>query len=286
MSENNEILAGLPGTLHQQQEERKDLPPQLSHYCDLHALQSILMKHQLWGSNIRFLNDKQEMDYGINVAKSVMEEILVRGYRGTTGPSPTKRRWQMPNIPDVYAVCFCREPDLLSQWRGYGSHSQNVSIQFDALNLAVLGFMRSFLLQKVVYGEDDAIQKLRSELDAIPNLAQQIIEHKTIDTTAEQRNVILRLSPQFKNEHFREEQEWRLISKGDHHEVSYRPRDNVLLPYVTIGFPNDGPLPITGITVGPGKDAELTKKSIEHFLKTNTNYRDVRVDVSKIPFRV
>ncbi|MBY3243457.1 DUF2971 domain-containing protein [Rhizobium laguerreae] len=284
MSDTNEILAGLPGLLHQQQENRKDLPPQLSHYCDLYALQSILTHNQLWGSNIRFLNDKQEMDYGINVAKNVMEEILLRGYRGTTGPS--KRRWQIPNIPDVYAVCFCREPDLLSQWRGYGSHSQNVSIQFDALNVAVLGYMRSFFLKKVVYGENDAIEKLRSELDAVPNFAQQIMQTKTIDTTSEQRNVILRLSPQFKNEHFREEQEWRLISADAHHEVCHRPRDNVLLPYVKIGFPNDGPLPITGITVGPGKDSDLTKKSIEHFLKTNPNYRDVRVEVSKIPFRV
>ncbi|NTI48975.1 DUF2971 domain-containing protein [Agrobacterium rhizogenes] len=282
MNTSNQILSGLPGLLRRQNPELVNQPPELSHYCDLNALQSMLTHNQIWGSNIRFLNDKQEMDYGIDVAKNVMQEILDRQQRGST-----RRRWTMaPVIPDVYAACFCEKPDLLSQWRGYGSHSQNVSIQFDLLNLSVLGLMREFRLQKVIYGETDAIQRLRHELDSIPDLVEQITENKTIDSNSEQRKVILRLSPQFKNEHFQEEQEWRLISTGEAYEVKYRARDNVLLPYVAIGFAEGGPLPIKRITVGPGKDSALTKRSIEHFLKTSSNYQDVEVEVSKIPFRV
>ncbi|MGO7837617.1 hypothetical protein ACC727_35360, partial [Rhizobium johnstonii] len=64
----------------------------------------------------------------------------------------------------------------------------------------------------------------------------------------------------------------------------HRTRDNVIMPYVNVGALNTR-LPITRVTVGPGKDASLTRKSIEKFLSQRPFYSDVEVAVSSIPFR-
>ena len=48
----------------------------------------------------------------------------------------------------------------------------------------------------------------------------------------------------------------------------------------------DGHLPIRRIVVGPSKDAELMKCSIEQYLKTKYWTEDIEVEISKIPLRV
>ncbi|MBY5533650.1 DUF2971 domain-containing protein [Rhizobium leguminosarum] len=284
VGDSNDLFAGLPSLLAERQEPRSDLPPTLSHYCDLYALNSILIKHSLWASNIRFLNDKKEMDFGIDVAKDLLDELRQSTYKGST-PMPPSRRIAITDIPDVYAVCFCEKSDLLSQWRGYGSTQQSVSIQFDSSGLLTLGFMKMFSLKKIIYGREKALAQLRDGFDRIDDIVGAISRREPVDTPAEQKRVILELSPQFKTEHFEEEQEWRLVSFGEQKQISYRPRDNVLLPYVQVGHPANIPLPIGSITVGPGKDNELTKKSIEHLL-ANSAYPHVQVRTSEIPFRV
>lgn len=284
LDSNNDLFAGLPSLFVEPQELRPGLPPTLSHYCDLSALNSILTKHSLWASNIRFLNDKKEMDFGIDVAKDLLDELRQSSYKGST-PMPPSRRILMTDIPDVYAVCFCEKPDLLSQWRGYGSAQQSVSIQFDPGGLLMLGYLKMFSLKKIIYGRERAIAQLRDGFDKIDDIVGAISRRGPVDTPSEQKRVILELSPQFKTEHFEEEQEWRLVSFGEQKQVSYRPRDNVLLPYVEVVHPANTPLPIGSITVGPGKDNELTKKSIEHLL-ANSAYPHVQVRASEIPFRV
>lgn len=47
----------------------------------------------------------------------------------------------------------------------------------------------------------------------------------------------------------------------------------------------DGHLPIRRIIVGPSKDAELMKNSIEEYIKTKYWTRDIKVDISQIPLR-
>ena len=285
MDDSNDLFSGLPASKATPNRVRSDLPDTLSHYCDLHALNSILTKHSLWASNIRFLNDKKEMDFGIEVAKDLLEELRTSNYKGSTH-LPPPRRVSFSDIPDVYAVCFCEKPDLLSQWRGYGSSQQSVSIQFKPDGLMILGYLQMLSLKKIIYGREKALEQLREGFDRnIPDIVGAIVRDEPIDRPGEQKRVILELSPQFKSEHFQEEQEWRFVSYGTRQNVSYRPRDNVLLPYVEVKHPAGIPLPIASITIGPGKDNDLTKKSVEH-LVANSDYKHVRVVTSDIPFRV
>ncbi len=252
--------------------DRHQQPPELSHYCDLTALHSILVNDALWASNIRFLNDKEEMDFGIEVAVELVEELARE--KGLNPPHFESDEFKSYPIPDVYAVSFCESPDLLSMWRGYGLGSQSVSIQFDFRTLAQRVDTQELMLSNVAYGRPAALEELREYLSVRSAL---FTFGRTVD-----RNAVFELCPSFKNEHFKEEQEWRLIYANGTLDVLHRPKGNVLLPYVKIDRIRDA---IYSITVGPGKDSELTKRSIEHFLQGRKELAHIQVHLSKIPYR-
>lgn len=261
----------------------KDTPTFLSHYTSLEGFLSIIESHTIRASNISFLNDKEEMEYGLNVAKDVIKEIE----KATTQTEWPRNPWSR-DIPDVYACCFCEQPDMLSQWRGYGASSQSVSIQFSGPELYMLARTYEFDLERVIYGRKRAMELLRERLkfeEGDTVLARILFETKLIDAEEMRYTHAINLAPRFKNEAFSEEHEWRIIAKQQVvKDVKYRVRDNVIMPYVDLSNTGTG-LPIERITVGPGKETSLTVKSIEKLLSNSILYKDVKVIPSKIPFR-
>lgn len=78
---------------------------QFYHYTSLPVLFSILEGDAFWASNARFSNDAME------------EKLLKSDYKLNR---------------DDYAICFCSEDDILSQWRGYcheGGASREIFIE-------------------------------------------------------------------------------------------------------------------------------------------------------------
>jgi hypothetical protein len=94
------------------------------------------------------------------------------------------------------------------------------------------------------------------------------------------------LLPQFKHSGFKEEQEWRIVVQQSTVRpiVSFRAKAHVLLPYLKLKLANGGKLPIKYIRVGPGREQELTKRSIESYLASRS-YEDVEVHLSNVPYR-
>ncbi|MGR9247039.1 DUF2971 domain-containing protein [Rhizobium leguminosarum] len=282
MEDSNDLFSPLPPAA--------KINKTLSHYTSLDGFLNIIRESQIRASNILFLNDTEEMEYGMRVARDVLAEIdqvrpdtpLKRIARALTG---------MNDIPDVYACCFCEEHDMLSQWRGYGAATQSVSIQFDADQLSAVARAQEFDLHPVTYGKRQAMKVLRARLkgaESTASIVRALMNSKDeTDYTADdaRRMAVLDLAPRFKNDAFAEELEWRIIAKAHVvKKVEYRTRDNVIMPYVNVGALNTR-LPISRVTVGPGKDASLTRKSIEKFLSQRPFYCDVEVAVSSIPFR-
>lgn len=279
--DNNDLFGPVPSS--------KQSPP-LSHYTSLDGFLNIIKESQIRASNILFLNDTEEMEYGMKVAKDVMQTLATRPF------DPPVKRLQKTlsvagSIPDVYACCFCEEPDMLSQWRGYGAASQSVSIQFDTDQLVALARAQEFELSQVIYGKKQAMSLLRERLKSAEPSASIVRSLLGSDDpsayTADdaRRTAVLDLAPRFKNDAFKEEREWRIIARAHVvKQVEYRTRDNVIMPYVNVGSKNTR-LPITRVTVGPGKDAALTRKSVEKFLSKNLFYNEIEVAISAIPFR-
>ncbi|OZC71749.1 hypothetical protein CH306_22965 [Rhodococcus sp. 15-725-2-2b] len=102
--------------------------PDLYHYTNVYGLHGILKSNCLWASEVRFLNDKLELKYGLELFKSYMESYYL------VSEDETKKKFGRALIlhidqwlegieatvdVSVYTACFSEDGDSLSQWRGY-----------------------------------------------------------------------------------------------------------------------------------------------------------------------
>ena len=107
-------------------------PEDLWHYTDAYGLQGILQGEKLWATNVRFLNDSQEVWHGVNLALGALSDLAnsltkpetKRFLTGLSDPEKAIIPKFLRDSLDAFVVCFCENGDLLSQWRAYaGSDS-------------------------------------------------------------------------------------------------------------------------------------------------------------------
>lgn len=272
----------------------KKLPETLTHYTNLNGLKGIIESRQIWASNVSFLNDRRELHFGLEATIKVIQQLATKSAlsKWSKALKVASENLAEGNIPNTYAACFCSKSDVLSQWRGYGGTEQGVAIVFNRTRLAKSIKNPKASLVPIVYGLLEAKNQITKDLSDKLQAVQDDIE-KTGDLTREQRmeeanSMLSRLLPQFKHTGFREEGEWRIViqQKAIRSGVCFRVIKNVLVPYLEIDLKDSsGKLPISYLRVGPGADQELSKRSIELYLKKH-GYEEVEVRVSNIPYRV
>lgn len=119
------------------------------HYTSLKACYEIINTNDLWMSDIRYLNDYQEIISCKNRALRKIEKKI----RKNAGKE---------DLFDYYAVSFSRREDFLSQWRNYADDNHGVCIEFD---LSKDGLFKTLLeggylmLQQILY-DNDKVNKL------------------------------------------------------------------------------------------------------------------------------
>jgi hypothetical protein len=133
---------------HKRREEPTDRL--LYHYTDAAGVQGVVQGNELWASNAAFLNDSTEVVYIQEVLRKVVLEIedrysdkIVGQYLGLLEEA---FRAALVERFEVYVACFCENPDLLSQWRGYPPAGGGYAIGFRASVIA-----RGRLLEKIIY---------------------------------------------------------------------------------------------------------------------------------------
>lgn len=258
----------------------------ITHYTSLDGFRSIIANNELWVSNVRFLNDKREMDYGLTAAAKFLEERSKSGSNANLF-SQVRQSIARRGIPDAYACCFCEQSDSLGQWRGYTGGGQGVAIEFQAQNLLARCKSANATLQKVIYGVDETRKELEREIDALfagfdqDQFEDLLGDEKPIKT----ERLLLSLAPRFKHKSFEDEREWRLIitNPTKKAKIEYRTKDNVIVPYIKLNMASG--LPISKVRIGPGKDMKITLQSVELFLKSFERYQEVPVVESAVPFR-
>ncbi|MDK1377225.1 MULTISPECIES: DUF2971 domain-containing protein [unclassified Sinorhizobium] len=269
-----------------------ETPRYLTHYTDLAGFQGIIANKQMWLSHAGFLNDPEELQYGVNRANAVLQKLL-KGQDADDGGrlklvSDIARDFAKFQPPDAYIACFCQRSDLLSQWRGYASR-QGVSITFKTEEL-----LRAFAgmeaeLHQVVYGINESNRALKSAIeDELPDIIDdvQYLIGSLKDSEIRQSfsDLITKMVPRFKHFGFREEQEWRIVVTSPAKRViKFRPRGQLLLPYIELDAKGKT-LAIEDITIGPGVNDDAVKKSIQFFLRQH-GYDPEIVDPSSTPYR-
>ena len=117
----------------------RQIPEKLWHYTSVRGFEGIVTSKEIYATDLRFLNDREEFVHARMIANELIEEMPERSSNGfrsrenlrksvkiafDTGPLQSGRL-------QVFVASFSAAADKLSQWRGYSHGSAGVSVAFD-----------------------------------------------------------------------------------------------------------------------------------------------------------
>ncbi|WBP92800.1 DUF2971 domain-containing protein [Mycolicibacterium neoaurum] len=280
------------------------------HYTDVHGLRGIIDRAELWGTHTAFLNDSQELAYGVEVLAQLVNRrasemnLFTQGENGTRRMHPMVSLWQsmdasIKGLKDQLAYdlapfvsCLSRSRDQLSQWRGYG-RGGGYAIRFNSNKLCdsirqvdsdrrdVVGGPKP-VIERVAYVKQNfkdhieiAVAKFLREI-TVEDIDYEVAHAAFVDT-------VIDLASRMKDRAFQEEQETRIICRG--RETFHSPSSNLgLIPRVTLRFKRSA---VREVIVGPSEYADVRRLSVERYLKEHPSgkYAHVKVTSSAIPYR-
>ncbi len=173
------------------------------HYTSADGIAGIIDNHEIWMSNTAFMNDKTELRMLQDNPTILKESDFTTEYRRNAWRSMSEQKYFDTNY---YMASFSMTKDLLEQWRAYGCFC----IGFDAKRLLMrkgISFyrclysakdIRNWILKKEkIYSQD----KFKDDKQAKAWFAF---------------NVPYIAAMKYKNEHFKNEKEVRLITTSSH----------------------------------------------------------------------
>jgi hypothetical protein len=267
----------------------------LFHYTDLNAVVSILRKPALRCTDLRYLNDKTEFRHGIERLLETLpeapyglfhNEARVDQSRAHVEEALLRANTEYTQFNEFFVMSLSRSGDLLSQWRGYGSYA--IEFHDEELSRQVPS------LRQCLYSREEQDRAALSELtDAITAVSHDFQPNGLVGLKG--TNAVSKLygvAATFKDDGFAEEREARLIITDVAPEaVNYRPRAQMLIPYVEIPITLDcikaihlGPMPwqdaafmaMQGFCAQIENAWQVESANVEYWLQVNR---------SKIPFR-
>ena len=206
----------------------------LYHYTTAQGLEGIITTRSVWASDYRFLNDATEFRYGLNI----FEQTLASPRSQNISPEAMDlitRFLAGKSEFSVFIAAFSQQPDLLSQWRGY-NNGRGYAIGINADWLTQNAEAQNFSLVPVVYTISDQQRVLNDKLGLLNSLlAERARKESTFDTVTEWWRHMLFVIAALKNEHFAEEDEYRLVkvANGWPKGVRTRPTPRGLVPYIS-----------------------------------------------------
>lgn len=300
--------------------ERHFPPEEWFHYTTIGGLRGILDTSALWGTHIAFLNDSQELEYGVEALARLVriraEQMpeFTENEDGTNSFHPIASLWQgtdqsmldrkeeLKQEYGPFVSCLSRSRDQLSQWRGYG-RGGGYAVRFDP------SVLKESIRQVDLEGKpvpdapipeiewvayvwhnfreqiEWSVQKYIDDsiaLVAEPGMSEAEIEAMVEGPRNDFYERVVYLASRMKDLSFREEDETRILSQCD--ETFYTESPSLgLIPRTSFGFDKEA---VKEIIVGPGDYAEARAVSIERFLRRHPRgYKHVEVTQSKVPYR-
>ncbi|MEH6660819.1 MAG: DUF2971 domain-containing protein [Parasphingorhabdus sp.] len=186
----------------------------LYHYCSSSTLLSILEHGKLRFSDINMMNDPREWGYAYELferaANALLEMVpdhaalegLDAGFLDEVDAYLSPK--QLISHPVI--TCFSKEPDVLSQWRGYADDGRGWSIGF---NGKAIDAMPVSLLE-VVYDPDQQLTEVQNFLAAMYIIWREK-DGEFRDAVGRDAAMLASFLHAYKHPSFREEQEIRAI---------------------------------------------------------------------------
>jgi hypothetical protein len=189
-------------------------PDSLYHYTDQAGLLGIIKTVELWATKVQYMNDSTEFGRAIDLATV---RLRARAQNKTAQGDVEVLNAIIDNLGDISHVnicsmSFCRNPDLLSQWRGYSGSGGGYAIGFCSEALIKIADMNGCRLGRCIYDET-------TQITIIDELIEQIIVRSVSYKNAHPHalelssrkifeNSLIGFGAFFKDSSFAEEDEW------------------------------------------------------------------------------
>lgn len=246
----------------------------LYHYCSNNTFYKIINTKELWMTDISRSNDYDEMKLFIPGIYWEIEDLYREcpfsfKYKNGTRLNALRQllheadNWLMTRNRNgfltSYVVCFSKEKDLLSQWRGYADNARGCSIGFslDELESYCSNSNGAVTISKVHYIERknikqiirDKAKELLPKIISLRDDAKSIITTHSLTEEELEQLMQLRLFALFEKllfdslcykwDDFREENEWRMYFKSITKNEKTLFADEKELPDWQLKFDND-----------------------------------------------
>ena len=289
--------------------------PLLAHYTSILTLERIAQTGEIWFSNPLYMNDVDELRYGMNLGLHA-----VRTHTGLREACPPAHYNALLDAVDALYTAFdgetafdvyvfsCSEHDdqigddgLLSMWRGYGGDGNGVAIVFDLAPLIAAD--SPLLVHQVQYRSHEQSEawmerKLQGFAEALRRAGGPVAHMQAAAAALFERIKVFALFT--KHRGFHEEREWRLVYLREHdrqglltQQLHYAIGPRGIEPRLrfttnAIGAPGQGPSlqqMVRRIILGPVLATPLALRSVERMLELYQPAWADRVRRSSTPYR-
>jgi hypothetical protein len=228
--EENEKAAGLFRPLYNRfdySEKLKAEKPLLAHYTSIQALELILRDQEIWFSNPLFMNDLEEIRFGIYEGRIIFSQLKKLAEAAGSGERLQLlqaafdhyfKMLEEEGAFDIYVFCLSEHDrndndGSLPMWRAYGSQGSGAAIVFDT-SMLNMEEPSPIAIAKVKYATQE---ERRQELAALLDEWCEILKKSNLPDkllyvaayTAIQAIKLYALTSKHKG--FSEECEWRII---------------------------------------------------------------------------
>jgi hypothetical protein len=276
----------------------------LYHYTSLGSLTNIVTSGEMFASDIAYLNDAAEAAHTLYLLNKAFERVGAPRHSYGEGvgdylSNATHADLRGALRARTYVVCFTREGNLLSQWRGYCPPQRGISVGFRAEHLKATAKPQGYHLRECIY--DEAQQAAIADF-----LVQRLLEADhptesgwTLKVVHQALAAVMKSSAVLKHPSFREEREWRLVSEpppfeeifstrsGQMSMVDFREGKSMLIPYRRVSLPrNDtGGVSVEHVLVGPTLHPSTAVLSVQNFLSSRQSAPARGVEYCNVPLR-
>jgi len=263
---------------------REAPPGPLYHYTGIGSVLGMAQSQVIWASHAYYLNDSQEVVHACQILQDHIEPRLIFGNRPDTEIQFLKQlsKWIKTfnqNPYNIFIFSLSEENSLLSQWRSYTPHGKGVSVGFSPNTIRSIAEDSEAVLVKCAYEPAQQNEIIHSLLEKILitfntrkatiDLSSEHIDNLYFGFLEEFRQDFLRVLCIIKHPAFKEEKEWRIISRyfpnDTTPELKFREGASMLVPYIQFKLPSDGKI-FEKVFLGPSQHANLSMSALAMYL--------------------
>jgi hypothetical protein len=235
--------------------------PLLAHYTTVQTLEKMLLSKEVWFSNPLFMNDFEEVRFGLIESERIIStDSAVLDACGTVERRVEllrhmnfySQRFINEHLFDTYIFCLSEHTrgdadGLLSMWRGYGANGNGVAVVFDTSKLTT-NPKSPLLIAKVAYASADArrdwiVKATAAFCGLLKGLSLPTEKLHLAAFALFERIKLFALFSKHKG--FDEEREWRIAYLSD------RDHANIFAPFLNYALGNSGIQPKLRFKIAP-----------------------------------